>query len=111
MEAVSVSETSVNVYQTTQRNKPEGSHLHTLRCGNLKSHRSISVFQRCFFCYTDYLSSNVIMNVGEDVQGSIRRLFRRDIPVFFCRYWEDGPTPVDLSEIRTGHVPNTKQEL
>jgi hypothetical protein len=31
MEAASISETSVNVYQTTQRNNPEDSHLHTNR--------------------------------------------------------------------------------
>jgi hypothetical protein len=38
MEAVSTSETSVNFYQTTRRNIPEDSHLHTRRCENLKSH-------------------------------------------------------------------------
>jgi hypothetical protein len=32
------SETSVNVYQTTRRNIPEDSHLHTRRRENLKSH-------------------------------------------------------------------------
>jgi hypothetical protein len=37
MEAASTSETSVN-YQTTQRNNPEDSHLHTRRGENLKSH-------------------------------------------------------------------------
>jgi hypothetical protein len=31
MEAVSTSETSVNFYQTTRRNIPEDSHLHTHR--------------------------------------------------------------------------------
>jgi hypothetical protein len=30
MEAVSTSETSVSFYQTTQRNNPEDSHLHTV---------------------------------------------------------------------------------
>jgi hypothetical protein len=35
MEAASTSETSVNVYQTTRRNNPEGSH--TRRRENLKS--------------------------------------------------------------------------
>jgi hypothetical protein len=38
MEAASTSETSVNLYQTTWRNNPEGSHLHTRRHENLKSH-------------------------------------------------------------------------
>jgi hypothetical protein len=36
-EAVSTSETSANFYQTTQRNNPEVSHLHTCR-DNLKYH-------------------------------------------------------------------------
>jgi hypothetical protein len=39
MEAASTSETSVNFYQTTWRNNPEDSHLHTRRLENLKSHK------------------------------------------------------------------------
>jgi hypothetical protein len=39
LEAVSTSETSVNIYQTTRRNIPEDSHLHTSRRENLKSHQ------------------------------------------------------------------------
>jgi hypothetical protein len=35
MEAVSTSETSVNLYQTTRCNIPEDSHLHTRRRENL----------------------------------------------------------------------------
>jgi hypothetical protein len=38
MEVTSTSETSVNFYQTTRRNKAEDSHLHTRRCENLKSY-------------------------------------------------------------------------
>jgi hypothetical protein len=38
MEVVSTSERSVNMYQTTRRNIPEGSHLHTRRRESLKSH-------------------------------------------------------------------------
>jgi hypothetical protein len=38
MEAASTSETSVNFYRTTRRNKPEDSHLYTRRRENLKSH-------------------------------------------------------------------------
>jgi hypothetical protein len=38
MEEVSTSEASVNFYQTTRRNIPEDSHLHTRRRENLKSH-------------------------------------------------------------------------
>jgi hypothetical protein len=39
MEAVRISETSVNFYETTQRNIPEDSHLHTRRLENLKSYQ------------------------------------------------------------------------
>jgi hypothetical protein len=38
MEVVNTSETSVKFYQTTRRDIPEGSHLHTRRRENLKSH-------------------------------------------------------------------------
>jgi hypothetical protein len=38
MVAASTSETSVNFYHTTRRYNPEGSHLHTRRRENLKSH-------------------------------------------------------------------------
>jgi hypothetical protein len=37
MEAASTSETSVNFYQTTRRNNPEDSHLHTSHSENPKS--------------------------------------------------------------------------
>jgi hypothetical protein len=40
MEAAGTSEVSVNFYQTTRRNNPENSHLHTHRCENLKSYNS-----------------------------------------------------------------------
>jgi hypothetical protein len=39
MEAASTFETLVNFYETTRRNNPEDSHLHTRRCQNLKSHK------------------------------------------------------------------------
>jgi hypothetical protein len=38
MEAASTSETSVNFYQTTRRNNPKDSHLHTLRREKLNTH-------------------------------------------------------------------------
>jgi hypothetical protein len=38
MEAVSSSETSVNIYQVTRRNIPEANHLHSRLRENLKSH-------------------------------------------------------------------------
>jgi hypothetical protein len=38
MKTVNISETSVNIYQTTRHNIPEDSHLHIRRRVNLKSH-------------------------------------------------------------------------
>jgi hypothetical protein len=38
MEAASTSGTAVSFYQTTRRNTPEDSHLHSRRRENLKSH-------------------------------------------------------------------------
>jgi hypothetical protein len=49
MEAVSTSETSVNFYQTTRRNIPENSHLHTPRRENLQSHHEVSL-SSCVLC-------------------------------------------------------------
>jgi hypothetical protein len=43
MEAASISETLVNVYQTTGRNNPEDSHFHTRHRENLKSHNMTSL--------------------------------------------------------------------
>jgi hypothetical protein len=39
MAAVSISEMLVNFYETTRRNIPEDSHLHSRRRENLKSHQ------------------------------------------------------------------------
>jgi hypothetical protein len=44
MEAVSAFETSVSFYETTRRNIPEDSHLHTRRRENLKSLNVYVVF-------------------------------------------------------------------
>jgi hypothetical protein len=44
MEAAWTSETPVNVYQTTQRNNPEDSHLNNRRRENLKYHLDSSLF-------------------------------------------------------------------
>jgi hypothetical protein len=41
-EAAGSSETLVNSHQSTWRNNPEDSHLHTRRRENLKSHRLLS---------------------------------------------------------------------
>jgi hypothetical protein len=40
-------ETSVNFYETTKRNIPEGCHLRTLRRENLKSHKAIIMHSSC----------------------------------------------------------------
>jgi hypothetical protein len=40
MEAENTSKTSVSLYQTTRRNIPDDSHLHTRRRENLKSHNA-----------------------------------------------------------------------
>jgi hypothetical protein len=45
MEAASTSGTSVNFYQTTRRNIPEDSHLHTRRSENLNSHIDWGMFE------------------------------------------------------------------
>jgi hypothetical protein len=45
MEAASISETSVNFYQTTWRNNPEDCHIHTRLRENLKSHQGFIVIQ------------------------------------------------------------------
>jgi hypothetical protein len=44
VEAVSFSEKSVSIYQTTQYNIPEDSYFHTRRRENLKSHLIIHLF-------------------------------------------------------------------
>jgi hypothetical protein len=44
-EGASTSETSANFYQTTRRNNPKDSHLHTRRRENLKSR----IFMSCSF--------------------------------------------------------------
>jgi hypothetical protein len=49
MEAASISETSVNFYQTTLRNNPEDNRLHTRRRENLKSHLYSSKLLSSFF--------------------------------------------------------------
>jgi hypothetical protein len=46
MEAATTSETSVNLYQTTQCNIPKDSHLHTRHRKNLKSHQISNCWKR-----------------------------------------------------------------
>jgi hypothetical protein len=54
MEAVGTSETSVNLYETTWRNIPEGYHLHTVCRETMKSHVVIQIdaYHECitFMC-------------------------------------------------------------
>jgi hypothetical protein len=51
MEAAKTSETSVNFYQTTQRQNPEDTILHTRRRENLKCHLSYENFALWPCCY------------------------------------------------------------
>jgi hypothetical protein len=53
MEVASTSETLVNFYQTTRRNKPEDSHLRTHHRENLKSY--LGLFFILFFQYYSYI--------------------------------------------------------
>jgi hypothetical protein len=65
MDAASTSETSVNFYQTTRRNNPEDSHLHTRRRENLKSYQYTSVSSclhqgaPCVLCNADFFTQLV----------------------------------------------------
>jgi hypothetical protein len=58
MEAVSTCEKSVNFYETTRRNIPEDSHLHTRHREHLKSQQVLS------------LTVEVLTSVGEDVDST-----------------------------------------
>jgi hypothetical protein len=51
MEVASTSEMSVKFYQTTRRNNPEDSHLHTRRRENLKSHSSLLELKMDYVLY------------------------------------------------------------
>jgi hypothetical protein len=62
-EAASTPETSVNFYQTTRRNNPEDSHLHTRRHENLKSqHAFILLIRLLIFQRQGLFSVNRIEN-------------------------------------------------
>jgi hypothetical protein len=72
VQAPSTSETSVNFYQTTRRNNPEDSHLHTCRRENLKSHclstfHSINVYKP--------LSSIVINAICQGVAFEVSMIY------------------------------------
>jgi hypothetical protein len=69
MEAASTSATSVNFYQTTRRNNPEDSHLHTRRSENLKSHTAKLT---CPFAYATHsdLAFILTLNRGEAVSAT-----------------------------------------
>jgi hypothetical protein len=52
MEAASTSEMSANFYQTTRRNNPEDSHLHTRRRENISSHmEAVCISETLVFTY------------------------------------------------------------
>jgi hypothetical protein len=63
MEAVSTSKTSVNFYQTTRRNNPEDSHLHTRRRESLKSHKNkkyLRLVSSVFYFYVPVYYNNIL---------------------------------------------------
>jgi hypothetical protein len=77
MKAASKSEMSVNFYQTTRRNKPVDSHLHTRRRENLKSHEYnlhrhiiflLDPFQYCLPIYA-YVSQVVFFHSGSSIKN------------------------------------------
>jgi hypothetical protein len=58
MEALSTSETSVILYETTRRNIPEDSHIHTRRRENLKSYFACNLISKgsasLVFLFSEY---------------------------------------------------------
>jgi hypothetical protein len=62
METTGTPETPVNLYQSTQRNKPEDSHLHTRRRENMKSHGETT--DRCC-CATPAVVCKVGVSMGK----------------------------------------------
>jgi hypothetical protein len=89
MEAVSTSETLVNFYQTTRRNIPEDSHLHTRR-DNLKSYLiSLLHFFIIMAAFTDSLALRQIWGGGAAlplcffIPLSVKYLVRTQRKIFF----------------------------
>jgi hypothetical protein len=74
MEAASTSETSVNFYQTTRRNNPEDSHLHTRRRVNLKSHFSA--------CLTTVMRCAIDAKEQNKEVGTVHNLFQKSLGIF-----------------------------
>jgi hypothetical protein len=69
IEAASTSKTSVNFYQTTWRNIPEDSHLHTHCCENLKSHQDNLVIVEAYEGKIMVTLENKML--GENINKSI----------------------------------------
>jgi hypothetical protein len=65
MEAVSVSETSINFYETTRRNIAEHCQIHTRTYDYMKYHVNWVITCKVFWFYT---------NVSEDLSASIFRM-------------------------------------
>jgi hypothetical protein len=70
-QAVSNSELSVDLYQTTRCNTPEDSHLHTRRRENLKSHNLMILQSRFFFTSKDDTTAMLVQLVGR-ILGSMK---------------------------------------
>jgi hypothetical protein len=73
MEAENSSETSVNFYQTTRRNNPEDSHLHTRRRENLKSHILFDIILAGFKVLTA-VSTKMAMPISRPEDGGSKDL-------------------------------------
>jgi hypothetical protein len=100
MEAVCISWTSVNFYQTTRRNKPEGSHLQSLVLSaffNLdyvmirKKDWFISSFMMFYRCSADWSIFIFIVK-----QGGVCR----NVEAFVSRQWKRTKWRVDLGALR-----------
>jgi hypothetical protein len=66
MEALSTPETSVNFDQTTRRNIPEDSHLHTRHCENLKNLTWMKTHQMLVY-------SDCVKLLGENIKNKEHR--------------------------------------
>jgi hypothetical protein len=71
METLSSSESSVNIYQTTWCNIPEGIHLHALRRENLKYHLYYTLFCNFNTC-TNFTSLSSVIYFGDPSAESYR---------------------------------------
>jgi hypothetical protein len=92
METVSTSETSVNFYETTRRNIPEGCHLHTRHHENMKSQfriHSQGIYNPYFLVhlftgprlrkFDNRLCRRIFGNKRDEVTGRWRKLCNEEL--------------------------------